>query len=294
MTRVSDDFSDHFLSAAKVARSVEVEGSLLKVYEFGSGEPVVLGSSYLWDVRMWGPQIKVLSHHYRVIVPELWGHGASGAMPGSTADMRDLARQHLAMLDQLGVDQFAMVGLSVGAMWGAELALMAPRRVSRLMLIATSLAGEPDVDRERYLSLLDAIVEQRAMTDSLRELIVPLFLSPNVEALHPRLPEAFDSELKAWSPERLLDSVVPLGRIIFLRRNLFDNMKDLKMPMLVMTGAHDQAQPPERGRTTAEHLGCRFLEVPEAGHIVTLEAPDFTTAAIKNFLAEQTGRRTRV
>jgi pimeloyl-ACP methyl ester carboxylesterase len=282
---LTDVLPDDFLSTAKAARSVEIEGSFLKVYEFGSGEPVVLGGSYLWDVRMWGPQIKALSQRHRLIVPELWGHGASGALPHGTASLRDLARQHLAMLDQLGVERFIMVGLSAGGMWGAELALMAPERVSRLALIATSLAAEPDAYRERYLSLIDAVAEHRALSAPLRELIVPLFFSPTIGSRYPELPKAFDAALSAWNPERLLDSVVPLGRIIFLRRDALEDMNGLKMPMLVMTGSHDQAQPPERGRAMAERLHCRFLEAPEAGHIVSLEAPDFTTAALEQFLA---------
>ena len=55
------------------SRRIEIEGSTLNVFEFGAGEPVVLGSSYLWDIRMWRPQIEALSKRYRVIVPELWG-----------------------------------------------------------------------------------------------------------------------------------------------------------------------------------------------------------------------------
>lgn len=180
-----------------------------------------------------------------------------------------------------------MVGLSVGAMWGAELALMAPGRVSRLAMIATSLAAEPDAYRDRYMSLIHAVAEQRAVSDPLRDMVVPVFFSPTVADRHPELPEAFDAALAAWNPERLLDSVVPLGRIIFLRRDALEDMRNLEMPMLVMTGSHDQAQPPDRGRAMAEHLGCRFLEVPEAGHIASLEAPDFTTAALEQFLSQE-------
>jgi pimeloyl-ACP methyl ester carboxylesterase len=274
-----------FLSTANAAHSIEVDGSPLKVFEFGSGAPVVLGTGYLWDVRMWRPQIEALSARYRVIVPELWGHNGSGALPTGTHSLRDLARQYLAMLDQLGVERFAMVGLSVGAMWGAELAIMAPKRVSSLVLIATSLAPEPEMYRERYLALVGAIEEHKGMPDPLREVIVPIFFSPTVAERHPDLPKSFDTALRAFSQERLLDSVVPLGRIIFLRRDAMQDAARLEIPMLVMTGSHDQAQPPERGRTMANRLGCRFLEVPEAGHILSLEAPESTTAILQQFLA---------
>ncbi|MDA6077685.1 hypothetical protein O0544_19320 [Edwardsiella anguillarum] len=53
--------------------------------DHGSGFPLVLGHSYLFDADMWRPQIEALSARYRVIVPELWGHGRSAALPEGTA-----------------------------------------------------------------------------------------------------------------------------------------------------------------------------------------------------------------
>ncbi len=58
--------------------------------------------------------------------PKLWGHGESGALPANTASLDDLARQHLALLDHLDIAQVNLVGFSVGGMWGARLALLAP------------------------------------------------------------------------------------------------------------------------------------------------------------------------
>ena len=101
----------------------------MSVVVVGSGPTVVLGSSFLWDAAMWAPQIQALAASYRLIVPDLWGHGGSGRLPTSTETTQDLARQDLELLDRLEVEEFAIVGLSVGGMWGAELALMAPARI---------------------------------------------------------------------------------------------------------------------------------------------------------------------
>src|SRR5258708_8513445 len=108
---------------------VEIAGSTMNVVDAGEGDVVVLGHSYLWSSEMWRPQIDGLSPHYRVIVPDLWGHGNSGPLPEGTEDLHDIARHHLALMDRLGIDRFTLVGLSVGGMWGAELALVAPERV---------------------------------------------------------------------------------------------------------------------------------------------------------------------
>ena len=50
-----------------------------------------------------------------------------------------------------------MVGLSVGGMWGAELALLAPEQVTALALLDTFLGAEPADSRARYFAVLDAV-----------------------------------------------------------------------------------------------------------------------------------------
>jgi pimeloyl-ACP methyl ester carboxylesterase len=271
------------------AKQIEIDGSTLNLLDVGEGQPVVLGSSFLWDAEMWRPQIDVLSSRYRVIVPELWGHGRSGPLPAGVANMRDLARQYLEMLDRLEIERCAIVGLSVGGMWGAELALMAPTRVSSLVLMDTSLAAEPEETRARYFAMLGAIEALGLLPDPVREAAVPMFFSPTVRTRRPELPDAFDAKLKAWETQRLVESVAPLGRLIFGRRDAMEDLAQLSMPTLVMTGTDDVARPPAEGRAMAERIGCPFQEIPGAGHISSLEAPEFVNQALTAFLAAQHG-----
>ncbi len=274
-------------SPEQTRHTQQLDGSSFGVTVIGSGPPVVLGPSFLWDAAMWAPQISALAGSYRVIVPDLWGHGGSGALPPDTATMRDLARQHLALLDRLGVERFTVVGLSVGGMWGAELALMAPERVRGLVLMGSSLAAEPQQSRDGYFAMLDIIGAHGSVPDPVLDTVVPLFFSPTVGARHPALPEIFRQALRDWSPERLKDSVAPLGRIIFGRRDLMPQLAGLSVPSLVMTGADDLAQPVARGQAMAEQIGCPFVPIPEAGHISSLEAPDFVNRVLLGFLAGQ-------
>jgi pimeloyl-ACP methyl ester carboxylesterase len=277
-------------SFEQIRQTHKIDGSSLGVTVVGSGPPVVLGPSFLWDAAMWAPQIEALAGRYRVIVPDLWGHGASAALPPGTATMRDLARQHLTLLDRLNVDRCSIIGLSVGGMWGAELALMAPERVAGLVLMDTSLAAEPEQARDGYFAMLDVVGAHGLVPEPVLDAVVPLFFSPKVETRHPLLPETFRQTLRGWSSPRLRDSVAPLGRIIFGRRDVLPELSQLSMPSLVMTGVDDLAQPVARGQTIAERIGCSFVTIPDAGHISSLEAPDFVTAALLGFLAGQNRR----
>ena len=264
---------------------VDIAGSTMHVDDIGEGPAVMLGHSFLWDAEMWRPQIDFLAQRYRVLVPELWGHGRSGPLPGHSGDIRDLARQHLTLLDALEIERCAVVGLSVGGMWGAELALISPERVSALVLMDTSLGAEPAETRQRYFAMLESIAKTGALPDAVREAAVPLFFAPDVRDRRPDLVDAFDASLRAWNAERLVDSVVPLGRMIFGRRDAMAELAGIDAPALVMTGAGDLARPPHEGRAMAELLDCPFIEIPQAGHISSLEAPDFVNDALSKFLA---------
>jgi pimeloyl-ACP methyl ester carboxylesterase len=133
--------------------------------------------------------------------------------------------------------------------------------------------------------MLQAIEALGALPDPVREAAAPLFFSPEVKSRRPELLQAFDAKLRAWDRQRLADSVAPLGRIIFGRRAAMDDMAKLSMPTLVMTGTDDVARTPAEGREMARRIGCPFQDIPDAGHISSLEAPEFVNQALATFLA---------
>lgn len=262
-----------------------IDGQPLYYLDQGNGPAVLLGSSYLWDRAMWTPQIEALSQQYRVIVPELWGHGESGALPAHTQSLDDLARQALALLDHLDVAQVNLVGLSVGGMWGARLALLAPERVNSLVLMDTHLGAEPEATRQYYFSLFKLIEDAGAIPEPLLDVIAPIFFRPTIDR-ESALYQGFRQALQGFSRERLLDSIVPLGRLIFSREDVLEQLPRLDADTtLVLCGEQDKPRPPAESREMAELIGCGLILIPDAGHISALENPDFVNEALLTFLA---------
>jgi pimeloyl-ACP methyl ester carboxylesterase len=270
------------IATQETRRKLNIADSCLSILDAGAGEAVLLGHSYLWDAEMWRPQIDALAHRHRVIVPELWGHGGSGHLPSGTGDLRDLARHHLSVMDRLGIDRFAVVGLSVGGMWGAELALLAPERVTSLVLIGSFVGPEPEPSRQRYLELLRIIEATPQLPEAVLDAVVPMFFARDVGDRQPHLPRDFRARLQGWQRERLLDSVVPLGRMIFNRRDMLGEIGALRMKCLVMAGQEDISRPLAEAQIMAEAIGCPCIGIAGAGHIASLEAP----AAINRQLLE--------
>lgn len=264
---------------------VLIDGQPLHYLDQGTGPAVLLGSSYLWDSQMWAPQIEALSQQYRVIVPELWGHGESGALPANTASLDDLARQHLALLDHLDIAQVNLVGLSVGGMWGARLALLAPGRVNSLVLMDTHLGTEPEATRQYYFSLFKMIEDAGAIPEPLLDVVAPIFFRPGIDQ-ESALYQDFRNALQAFPKERLVHSIVPLGRIIFSRADVLEQLARLDTDTtLVMCGEQDKPRPPAESEEMAALIGCALTLIPHAGHISSRENPDFVNEALLTFLA---------
>ncbi|NVZ69860.1 alpha/beta fold hydrolase [Pseudomonas costantinii] len=262
-----------------------IDGQPLHYVDQGNGPVVLLGSSYLWDRDMWAPQIEALSQQYRVIVPELWGHGESGPLPVHTQSLDDMARQTLALLDQLDIAQINLVGLSVGGMWGARLALLAPGRINSLVLMDTYLGAEPEATRQYYFSLFKMIEDAGAIPEQLLDVIAPIFFRPEIDR-ESALYQDFRKALLGFSKERLLHSIVPLGRLIFSRADILDQLPRLDADTtLVLCGEQDKPRPPAESREMAELIGCSLFLIPDAGHISSRENPDFVNEALLTFLA---------
>lgn len=262
-----------------------IDGQPLHYLDQGTGAAVLLGSSYLWDRHMWAPQIEALSQQYRVIVPELWGHGESGPLPAATASLDDLARQNLALLDHLEITQVNLVGLSVGGMWGARLALQAPERVNSLALMDTYLGAEPEATRQYYFSLFKMIEDAGAIPEPLLDVVAPIFFHPAIDR-ESALYQDFRTSLKTFPKERLLQSIVPLGRLIFSRNDVLAALPRLDTDTtLILCGDQDKPRPPAESAEMAALIGCTFTQIPNAGHISCLENPDFVNEALLTFLA---------
>lgn len=263
---------------------IEIDGARMSYVDQGQGFPVLLGHSYLWSADMWQPQIEALSRHFRVIVPELWGHGLSDAPPASTTDMSALARQHLALLDALDIASCHLVGLSVGGMWGAQLAIEHPERVDRLVLLDTYLGAEPEATRLKYFGLLDAASAAGQFTEPLLDIVVPIFFHAGGETV-PEVRDGFRAALQACSAEVIRNSLDPMGRVIFGRPDLLGRLGELHSGRtIVVCGDQDIPRPPEESNEMSRIIDCLAAQIPCAGHISSLENPRVVSDFLLNWL----------
>ena len=122
--------------------SVAVNGITLAYRVFGEGEPLILLHGFNGTGRAWAGVLDDFAAHYRVIVPDLRGHGRS-TNPSGQFTHRQSALDIFALLDRLGVDTFRAMGISTGGMTLLHMATAQPQRVEAMVLIgATSYFPE--------------------------------------------------------------------------------------------------------------------------------------------------------
>ncbi|MGS0681999.1 alpha/beta fold hydrolase [Shewanella sp. 125m-7] len=262
---------------------LNIDGSTLSYLDIGQGPVLLMGHSYLWDSDMWAPQIAHLSQSYRCIVPDLWGHGFSGALPENCRNLRAVAAQMLSLMDALDIDTFSVLGLSVGAMWGAELALKAPTRVQHLIMLGSFIGYEPEITRDKYYAMLDVIKAEQTISPKIIDAITPLFFAHQPKA---ELVAQLTQKLSHFDSDNI-DTLYQLGRMIFGRRDTMDDAELFTLPCLIMTGVEDKARSVLEGYLMHDAIhGSKYVHIPDCGHISTLEQAEFVNQQIELFLAQ--------
>ncbi|NNN99765.1 alpha/beta fold hydrolase [Vibrio sp. B1-2] len=274
----------YFTNIGFTMKTFVIDDCQMRYLDQGQGEVLVFGHSYLWDSAMWAPQVEALSQHYRCIVPDLWAHGQSDFAPSSMNTLKDYAQHILALMDHLSIEQFSIIGLSVGGMWGAELAVLAPARVKSLVMMDTFVGLEPEVSHAKYFAMLDAIAAMQQVPLPIVDAVVPMFFAKDGEQQSPTLVAGFKQHLSALTGQQAVE-VARLGKMIFGRRDMIEEVEQLRLPVLIAAGAEDMPRPPLEAYLMNDAIHGSELEViANAGHISNLEQPEYVTAMLTRFL----------
>ena len=260
---------------------VRINNKTLNYTDTGSGYPIVFAHSYLWDNRMWAAQVAELSKSYRCISIDMWAHGESDPIEEDVYTVEQLADDYAAALKEIGIAECHFMGLSVGGMIGAHLALKHPQLVKSLGLFGTYLGAEPEASKPQYEGLLNLFAAAGQFTPELVAQLAPFFFSPVTFEKKPHLAENFKANLAAVPAEKL-PAVVALGRGILLHRtSILDQFPNITIPTMVVVGEDDMPRPPSEAKEMADLIpGATLHVIPEAGHISSVEQPEEITKLI--------------
>ncbi|MGX9571433.1 alpha/beta fold hydrolase [Mesorhizobium sp. f-mel] len=244
----------------------------------GSGAPVLLIHGVGMNAATWGAQIELMRGKWDVIAIDMLGHGRS-PLPPENASLADYAEQAIRLLDHLGLDAVSIVGHSMGALVGQEIALGAPERV-------------------RSLVSLNAVFRRpAALAQAVRERAAELNGAKN--------PSGTDATIARWFGNPVPDSLAEAARTtraalqsvnregyartyrLFAHADAAhgDRLSGLAVPALFMTGSQDRNSSPAMSAAMARLAPrgrCVVLEGER--HMMAIASPDAVTRRIVDFL----------
>lgn len=122
--------------------TINLENVSLYYEEQGAGEPLLLLHGLGSNGRSWEYQVEPFARQYRVIVPDVRGHGRS-AKPTGPYSVSQFANDIFNLLDHLQIDRFHLVGLSMGGMIGFQMAVDRPERLKSMTIVNSGRTDPP-------------------------------------------------------------------------------------------------------------------------------------------------------
>ena len=236
--------------------------------------PVVVFSNSLGtDLSMWNGQSDVLTNRFRVLRYDTRGHGQTSVTPGPYR-LEQLARDVIALLDNLEVQRAHFCGLSMGGQTGLWLGIHQPERVDRLMVCNT---GAKIGNAETWAARIDGV--RRGGMKAVAAAVMERFLSPEFRARCPEITAALQQKIEGTSPEGYLACCEAIRDA-----DVTADLGAIRSRTLVITGSKDPSTPPALGEFIRDHIaGAQYAELPSA-HLSNIEAPaEFNTELVRFF-----------
>jgi pimeloyl-ACP methyl ester carboxylesterase len=252
----------------------------LAVLDEGDGEAVLLLHGFPDSARLWRHQIAALTQAgFRVVAPDLRGFGASGK-PAEVSDYRigKSVADMVAVLDTLEIERAHVVGHDFGAGLAWALALMAPDRVDRLVVMSV---GHPGV--------------KRTLAQREKSWYMLLFQFPEAEAILQQNDSALLREWAASHPDLDLERFDLTAGLNWYRANLHPR-RELDPPRelppvkadtlgIWSTGDAYLLEDGMKGSGAFVEGRWRYERIEDAGHWMQLDQPERVNALLLDFLA---------
>ena len=254
------------------------------VYEvLGEGPPVVLLHPFPASHEFWLPVSQALVSHYKLILPDLRGHGDSGIGDGP-ATMERHAADIARIMDDADVGRAPLIGVSIGGYVIFEFWRRNRGRVAALALCNTKAqADTPEARAGRLQSATDVL--ERG-TGPFIESMVPKLLGKTTRETRPDLVEGAVSMMQKMSPEDI--ALVQKG--MAERPVLMPTLKTINVPTLLVTGDEDiLTGVPEAELMRKNIAGSQMKVVPKAGHYSAWEQPEEVGKLLRQFLDSTQG-----
>ncbi|MDY6999889.1 MAG: alpha/beta fold hydrolase [Actinomycetota bacterium] len=270
---------------------LDLHGDRVAYRDEGAGRETLLllhgmaGSSDTWRAVL--PQ---LAKRYRVIAPDLLGHGRS-AKPRSDYSLGAFAVWLRDLLDELGVSRVTVVGQSLGGGVAMQFVYQHPDYCQRLVLISSGGLGQDVGWTLRLLSApgFELVMPFVAPSPVVRagEKVRAFFAKANIQS--PRGAEMWSAYSSLSDPQTRQAFLRTLRSVVDYRGQAVSALNRLhltsELPLLVIWGDQDHIIPVDHGHALNElRAGCRLEVLAGVGHFPHVEKPNDVVDLLDDFI----------
>ena len=263
------------------------DGTDIYYQDVGTGPPIIFLHGGFMNHRVWDRQVAVLEDDYRLVTPDLRGHGRSHA-PANGYEPTRLARDLESLVAGLELEGLTVVGWSLGATIVTAYLDVTGREPETVVLTSSGIFQEfaDEDDTARGLDV-NALLDQHRSNP-------PVGMEAFIEGLFAEAPTEAERRW-LWSigmgtPLRVVLAVLDIYRTVDYGR-LERALSRTDATVGVFHGAHDGVASLKAAEYVADDLVIdgQFVPFDGSGHVPFLEEPELFTEAIRTVAGLETG-----
>jgi 3-oxoadipate enol-lactonase len=244
----------------------------------GEGPPVLLLHPFPANHEFWLPVAEALSTRYRIILPDLRGHGDSEVGEGP-ATMKKHATDIARVMDDAEVGRAPLVGVSIGGYALFEFWRKHRGRVTALGLCNTKATADSVEARNGRLQAANDVLERG--TEPFFQSMIPRVFAKTTREMRPDLVEGGLRMMRKMSSE----DVAQVQRGMAERADSVEILKTINVPTLLVTGDEDILTGVNEAELMRQHIaGSELRVVAKAGHYSPWEQPEEVGKLLRQFL----------
>ncbi len=246
--------------------------------DVGVGHAVVLIHGYPFNRSLWTEQTDALTSRFRVVTPDLRGFGESDSSEGPVT-MNRMAQDVAELMDQLGIEQAVIGGLSMGGYVALAFVKQFPSRVKALVLADTRAQADTEEGKQtRHQQAEKALSEGMA---GIADAMLPKLLTPDTVSKRPEVVKRVRDMMLKTKPQGAASALLGMAE----REDLSEFISTIRVPTMIVVGREDALTPlADSEKMQSKIAPSRLVVIENAGHVSNIEQTEQFNFALIRFL----------
>jgi pimeloyl-ACP methyl ester carboxylesterase len=257
-----------------------VNGTNIAYDDHGIGQPLLFLHAFPLNRSMWSGELMALLQdgRFRLVALDWRGFGESDTTVGITT-MEQLADDVAGLMDELGMQDAILCGLSMGGYAAFAFLRKYPQRVKGLILADTRPGADTDEAKANRENVAHIAETQGAAP--IADLQLPKLISEETRQHHAEI----EARIRRMIDAATSEGIAAASRGMAQRSDSSDLLASITCPTLVIVGEHDILTPPAVAQDYASRIrNAQCIMIQSSGHLSNLEQPEAFHQAMSGFL----------